>query len=93
MDHRALGVVSYGNPIADGRPIDTGELMAEPTGELPKPCLAAEQVIDTRPIGGDAGWDETRAGLFQVIELGCEKWSKSEIFTFERNQLQGLAPV
>jgi hypothetical protein len=28
MDDGALGVVGYGNPIADGRAIDTGELVA-----------------------------------------------------------------
>jgi hypothetical protein len=28
MDDGALGVVGYGNPVADGGAIDTGELMA-----------------------------------------------------------------
>jgi hypothetical protein len=93
MDDGALGVVGHGDPIADGRAIDTGELVAKPAGELPEPCLAAEQVIDASAIGGNAGWNETRAVAFESIELGCEKRSKSEIFkfTFERNQC--LAPV
>jgi hypothetical protein len=91
MDDGALGVVGYGNPIADGRAIDSGELMAQPAGELSEPCLAAEQVIDTSPVGGNASRNETRAGMFQRFELGCEKRSKSEIFKFERNQR--LAPV
>jgi hypothetical protein len=92
MDDGALGIVSHSNPIADGRAIDTGELVAQPAGELPEPGLAAEKVIDTSPIGGDAGRNETGAVTFQVIELGCEKRSKSEIckFKFERNQR--LAP-
>ena len=91
MDDGALGVIGYGNPIADGRAIDTGEVVAKPAGELSEPCLTAEKVIDTSPVGGNAGRNETRAGMFQLIELGCEKRSKSEIFKFERNQR--LAPV
>jgi hypothetical protein len=91
MDDGALGIVGHGNPIADGRAIETGELVAQPAGELPEPGLTAEKVIDTSPIGGDASRNETRAGVFQMIELGCEKRSKSEIFKFERNQR--LAPV
>ena len=89
MDDGALGVVGDGNPVAHRRAIDSGELVAEPAGELPEPGLAAEQVIDTSPIGGNAGRNETRAVTFQLIELGCEKRSKSEIF--ERKQR--LAPV
>ena len=91
MDDGALGVVGHGNPIADGRAIDTGELVAEPAGELTEPGLTAEQVIDPGPIGGNPGRNETRAVVSESIELGCEKRSKSEIFKFERNQR--LAPV
>ena len=91
MDDGALGVVGDGHPVANGRAIDTGKLVAEPAGELPEPGLTAEKVIDTSPIGGDAGRNETRAVTFQLIELGREKRSKSEIFKFERNQR--LAPV
>ena len=89
MDDGALGVVGHGDPIADGRAIDTGELVAKPAGELPEPCLAAEKVIDTSSIGGNSSRNETRAGTIQWIELRCEKRSESEIF--ERNQ--HLAPV
>jgi hypothetical protein len=95
MDDGTLRIVGHGNPIADGRAIDTGELVAQPAGELSEPCLAAEKVIDTSAIGGDASWDETRAGTFQVIELLGEKRSKSEIFKFkfERNQRLLLSEV
>jgi hypothetical protein len=91
MDDGALGVIGYGNPIADGRAIDTGEVVAKPAGEFSEPCLTAEQVVDASTIGGNASRNETRAGTFQRFELGCEKRSKSEIFKFERNQR--LAPV
>jgi hypothetical protein len=89
MDDGALGIFGHGNPIADGRAIDTGELVAQPAGELPEPGLTAEKVIDAGSIGGDPGRNETRASLFEMIELRCEKWSESEIF--ESNQR--LAPV
>ncbi len=89
MDDGALGIVGDGNPIADGRAIDTGELVAQPAGELSESCLTAEQVIDASPIGGNSCRNETRAATFQLIELGCEILSKSEIC--ERNQR--LAPV
>jgi hypothetical protein len=91
VDDGALGVVGHGNPVADGRAIDTGELVAQPAGELPEPRLTAEKAIDTSSIGGNASRNETRTGTFQLIELGCEKRSKSKIFKFERNQR--LAPV
>ncbi len=62
MDDGALGIVGHGNPIADGRAIDTGELVAQPAGELSEPGLTAEKVIDTSSIGGDPSRNETRAG-------------------------------
>jgi len=89
MDDSALGIVSYGYPIADGRAIDTGELVAQPARKLPEPCLAAKKVINPSAVGGDSSWKEARAGTFQGIELGCEKRSESEFY--ERNQR--LAPV
>jgi hypothetical protein len=95
MHGGALGVVGDGYPVADGRAIDTGELVAKPAGELPEPCLTAEEVIDAGAIGGNAGRNETRTVAFQLIELGCEKRSKSEIFTFTFTfeRAQCLAPV
>jgi hypothetical protein len=91
MDDGTLGVVGYGDPVANGRAIDTGEPVPQAARELAEPGITAEQVINPSTIGGNPGWNETRAGTFQGIELGCEKRSKSEFFKFERNQR--LAPV
>jgi hypothetical protein len=91
MDDGTLGVIDYGDPVADGRAIDTGELVAQPAGKLPEPGPTAEKVIDPSAIGGDPGWNETRASTLQGIELSFEKRSESEFFKFERNQR--LAPV
>ena len=93
MDDGTLGIVGHGNPIADGRAIDTGELVAKPAREFPEPCLAAKKVIDTGSIGGNASRNETRAVTSQLIELCCEKRSESEIFKFKFERNQRLAPV
>jgi hypothetical protein len=91
MNDGALGVVDHGNPVTDGRAIDTGELVAEPAGDLTEPGLTAEQVIDPGSVGGNPGRNEIRASMFEAVELRCEKRSKSEIFKFEN--YQRLAPV
>jgi hypothetical protein len=90
MNDGALGVVGHGNPVTDGRAIDTGELVAEPAGDLPEPGLTAEQVISPGPVGGNPGRNEIWASLFEAVELLREKRSKSEIFKFKNNQ--HLAP-
>jgi hypothetical protein len=93
MNDGTLEVIGDGDPVAHGRPIDTSELVAQPAGEFSEPGLAAEQGIDPTAIGGDPGRHESRTDMFQGIELGREKRSKSEFCKFKFERKQRLAPV
>ena len=96
VDDGALGVVGYGDPVADGRAIDTGELVAQPAGELSEPCLASRAGDRYQRHRRQCGLERVRGGSCSrgsscVAKNGPNPSSSSAINVWLLSEVAGQA--